>query len=143
MPAGDPSQITDIGGLPQGGKQAIENIAAAGDISLGTKGNNFKVPNANPGLGARPQGFNIGTASDFIAQGANKGGIISDRLSNGEGRPRIEPLDANLQSKIDIVRNATEIANTTNIPEIKAHAIAIVNNVINARKMEIVDDGKE
>jgi len=138
MPAGDPSQITDLGGLPD--KQGTEDLAAAGDVSLGTKGNDFKTPNVNPSLLPSPQGLGIGTASDFIAQGANKGGIISDRLSHGEGLPRTEPLDPNLQSKIDIVKNATDIANSTNIPEIKAHAIAIVNNVVEARKMEIVDE---
>ena len=140
MPAGDPSQITDVGGLPHGGKQELENLAAEGDVSLGTKGNSTNISTAGAGPLVSPQGLNIGSASDFISQGPNKGGVISDKLSHGEGLPRTEPLDPNLQSKIDIVKNATEIANSTNIPEIKAHAIAIVNNIVEARNMEIVDE---
>jgi len=92
MPAGVPSQITDLGGLPD--KQGTEDLAAAGDVSLGTGGNE---PSVSPGparIAPANESLNLGGGvSEYIANSGTQGNIPSDGLSFGQGQGKpLQPM---------------------------------------------------
>tara|TARA_R100000458_G_scaffold28382_1_gene25913 strand:+ start:59 stop:475 length:417 start_codon:yes stop_codon:yes gene_type:complete len=128
MAAGEPSQITDIGA--GAGKGELEEIAAAGDISLGMKGDTVSPGPAR--IAPKPQGsLNLGGISDYVANAPNQGGIASDKLPFGQGLgPDAPVLTEQEQVRRNAIDNALDIYANTKIPAVRAAAAQVIQGAV-------------
>ena len=139
--ADGPSQITDIGGLPYGEKQNVENLAAEGGVSLGTKGGT-DVPSGPARIAPQPPGnLNIGGASDFIMNAGSQGNLASDGLSFGQGMgPAPLPMSELEQQRKGALDDALEIYSKTKIPAVKAAAAQVIRGAVISQLQGDEDD---
>lgn len=127
-----PSQITDLGGLPSGGKQDIENMAANAGMSLGVQGDN-PVPGARAQRIApqAPGSLSLGSIGDFVANSPNQGGLASDGLPFGQGMgvqaPAITELEQQRATAID---NAMDLFANSKIPVVRAAAAQVIRGAV-------------
>tara|TARA_R110002012_G_scaffold77898_1_gene198636 strand:- start:89 stop:511 length:423 start_codon:yes stop_codon:yes gene_type:complete len=127
-----PSQITDLGGLPSGGKQEIENMASNAGMSLGVQGDN-----PLPGAGAQrmspqaPESLSLGGIGDFVANSPNQGGLASDGLPFGQGMGVQAPAMTELeQQRATAVDNAMDLFANSKIPAVKAAAAQVIRGAV-------------
>jgi len=123
-----PSQITDVGA--GAGKGELEEIAAAGDISLGMGGDN---PSGGPAkIAPTPQkALNLGSVSDYVANAGNQGGVVTDKLSFGQGLgPDAMPLTEQEQTRKTAIDNALDIYANTKIPAVRAAAAQVIQGAV-------------
>jgi len=130
MPAGVPSQITDLGGLPD--KQGTEDLAAAGDVSLGTGGTKPPVSPGPAKIAPQPeQSLGLGGVSEFIKNGQGPGNLASDKLQFGLGDgPTPMVLTEQQQQRASAVQRAMEVFEETNIPAVRKAAAEILKGAV-------------
>ena len=127
-----PSQITDLGGLPD--KQGVEDLAAAGDVSLGKGGNE---PSVSPGparIAPANESLNLGGGvSEFIQNAQGPGNIASDKLKFGLGAgPSPMVLTEQQQQRASAVQRAMEVFEETSIPAVRKAAAEILKGAVHS-----------
>ena len=129
-----PSQITDLGGLPYGGKQAIENMASQNGMSLGMQAGQ-EVPNVQTGpkrIAPKPkQSLGLGSVADFVKNSPSRGGLPTDKLSFGLGAgPDMPAITELQQQRKTAVDRAVDIFANTKIPAVRSAAAQIIRGAV-------------
>jgi len=139
MAAGDPSQITDVG--VGAGKGELEEIAAAGDVSLGMEGNTPVGPNPNIVAPPQPQTLGLGSVGEYLANSPTQGNIASSGLPFGMGDPAPLPeVDPTTQTYIDETNKALHIFENSKIPLARFTAAKRIQHLIREKYQENIDD---
>jgi hypothetical protein len=134
-----PSQITDVGA--GAGKGELEEIAAAGDISLGMGGDTPPVAPGPSPMVEEPS-LQMQGVQDYITNGPALNNIPSDGLDFGLGKGPTPTLDENqaIQEQKLMIHKAMDMMQS-DIPMVQAIASNIIRKVI-AHKMVSKSDDK-
>ena len=136
-----PSQITDVG--LGAGKGEIEDLAAAGDVSLGFEGEAPAKPNPNIVAPAQPQTLGLGSVGEYLSNSPTQGNIASSGLPFGMGDPAPLPqVDATTQTYIDEINKAVHIFENSNIPLARFTAAQRIQHLIREKYQENIDDDR-
>ena len=125
-----PSQITDLGGLPD--KQGVEDLAAAGGVSLGTGGNE---PSVSPGparIAPANESLNLGGGvSEYIANSGDQGNFASDGLTYGQGQGKpLQSMTEIEQQRSTAADKALYVYQHSTIPAAKFAAAQVLRGIV-------------